>query len=177
MARTATFTTALGTKIWEITAKSVKDFSGFTTGYELEAEKNNAVEGSPLSNIRGLKKQTVSFSSTLNAHFDVDVRAEMENWKSWIGQTGILKIGGQTYGPNFILTKVEAANTQIDNAGRFRYSKLTFTFEESDETLSASITAAAESANAVGSSAVGVTCSTAKKSLLKSKNPALQSRL
>ena len=174
MARTATFTTALGTKIWEITAKSVKDFSGFTTGYELEAEKNNAVEGSPLSNIRGLKKQTVSFSSTLNAHFDVDVRAEMENWKSW---TGILKIGGQTYGPNFILTKVKAANTQIDNAGRFRYSKLTFTFEESDETLSASITAAAESANAVGSSAVGVTCSTAKKSLLKSKNPALQSRL
>lgn len=29
MARTATFTTALGTKVWEITAKSVKDFSGF----------------------------------------------------------------------------------------------------------------------------------------------------
>ena len=59
MARTATFTTALGTKVWEITAKSVKDFSGFTTSYELEAEKNNAVEGSPLSNIREIGRAHV----------------------------------------------------------------------------------------------------------------------
>lgn len=176
MARTATFTTALGTKTWEVTPKRVADFSGFATSYELEAEKNNAVEGSPLNNVRGLKKQTVSFSSTLNAHFDADVRAELENWKGWIGQTGILKIGGQTYGPNFILTKVKAANTQIDTAGRFLYSKLTFTFEESDEEVSASIVSAAESVNA-GSSAVGVTCSTAKKALLKSYNPAIQSQL
>lgn len=176
MTKTATFTTALGTKVWEVTPKSVKDFSGFTTGFELEAEKNSAVEGSPLSNTRGLKKQTVSFSSTLNAHFNTDVRAELEGWKDWIGQTGILKIGGQTYGPNFILTKVKAANTQIDGAGRFRYAKLTFTFEESDETLNASITAAADRANA-GNSAVGVTSSTAKKSLLKSNNPAIRSQL
>ncbi len=178
MTRTATFTTTLGTKTWEVNSRRVSDFSDFSTNYELEAENNSAVEGSPLTNKRGLKKQIVSFSSSLNAHFDVDVRNELESWKSWIGQTGILKIGGQTYGPNFMLTKVKLANTHIDTAGRFRYSKLTFTFEESDEEVSASIIAAAERANTDGvNSAVGITCSVIKKALLKSKNPTIQAIL
>lgn len=124
---------------------------------------------------RGLKTQSLSFSSNLNAHIGIDVRAEIEGWKEWVGQTGILKIGGTTYGPNWLLTKVKVASTQIDSKGRFITAKLTFTFEENDEELDDSITAAAEEANT--ESAAEITCSTADKARLKSKNTALQALL
>lgn len=175
MANIATFTTELGTKTWKVSSDTVKDFSGFNTGFELNAEKNSAVEGSPLYSERGLKSQKLSFSSNLNAHLGIDVRAEIESWKKWVGKTGVLKVGGTTYGPNWLLKEVKIANTQIDNRGRFISSKLTFTFDENDEEVDDSITTAAEEANR--DSAVDVTCSTAERSRLKSKNAALQALL
>lgn len=175
MANIATFTTELGTKIWKVASDCIKDFSDFSTGYELDAENNTAVEGSPLYTERGLKKQSLSFSSNLNAHLGIDVRTDIESWKRWIGQTGILKIGGTTYGPNWLLTKVKVASTQIDSRGRFISAKLTFTFEENDEKLNDSIIVAAEEANA--ESAVNVGCSATDKAKLKSKNAILQKSL
>lgn len=175
MANIATFTTELGTKTWKVSSEEVKDFSGFSTSYELDAEDNSAVEGSPLYSERGLKSQTVSFSSNLNAHLGIDVRAEIVGWKEWIGKTGILKIGGTTYGSNWLLKTVKIASTQIDSKGRFISSKLTFTFEENDEEVGSGIIAAAEEANA--ESAVSITCSTSDKARLKSKNSVLQSLL
>lgn len=171
--KTATFTTELGTKTWEVTSDKVVDFGSFTTSYELDAEDDSAVEGSPLYTERGLKKQTVSFATNLTAQLGVDVREEIEGWKEWVGQTGILKIGGVTFGPNFLLTTVKVANTKVDTKGRFHFAKLTFTFEESDDEVDDSIVEAAEEANAETeetTSAVNVTASTAAKSLLKSIN-------
>lgn len=175
MPNIATFTTDLGTKAWKVSSDVIADFSGFSTSYELDAEDNSAVEGSPLYSERGLKTQSLSFSSNLNAHLGIDVRTEIESWKEWIGKTGVLKIGGTTYGPNWLLKTVKIASTQIDSKGRFISSKLTFTFEENDEEVDSSIIKAAEVANA--ESAVNVTCSTADKARLKSKNVILQSKL
>lgn len=178
MPKIATFTTELGTKTWEVSSQAINDFSGLSTSFELEAEDNSAVEGSPLTNKRGLKKQSLSFASTLIAQLGADVRAEIEDWKQWVGQTGVLKIGGKTFGPNYILKSVKVANTQIDTKGRFHTAKLTFSFEESDEEVDSGIVAAADEANAEEeTSAVDVACPTVEKARRKSVNSALQRAL
>lgn len=171
MAVIATFTTPKGTKTWQVSPSYIMDFDGLSTGYELNAEDNKAVEGSPKSNQRGMKKKSLSFSSTLNLALGIDVRREFESWESWIGQTGILKIGGKKFGPNWLLTSVKPSDVNIDDSGRFRSMKLSYTFEENDNVSDGSILA---SVNATRS-AVCITASTADKSTKKTKNTALAS--
>lgn len=179
MSKIATFTTELGTKTWEVTSKKINDFTDFSTSFEVEAEENSSVEGSPLTNERGLKKQPVSFSSTLIAQLGVDVRAEIDGWKPWVGKTGVLKIGGEVFGSNFMLKSVKISNTVIDTKGRFHMAKLAFSFEENDEEVDNSIVEIAKMVNeqdateAEVTSAVQVTCSTAEKALRKSSNLAV----
>lgn len=169
MAITATFKTKEGTKTWQVSPSYIMDFDGFNTSYELNAESNTAVEGSPLSNQRGMKKKTLSFSSRLNAALGIDVRKEFESWEPWIGLTGTLKIGGQKFGPNWLLTSVKPADVKIDDSGRFRSMKLTYSFEENEEVTDAEILASVNSAR----SAVCVTASTAQKEAKKATNTAV----
>ena len=169
MAITATFKTTDGTKTWQVSPSYVMDFDGFSTSYELNAESNTAVEGSPLSNQRGLKKKTLSFSSNINPALGIDVRKEFESWEKWIGLTGILKIGGKKFGPNWLLTSVKPSDVQIDDSGRFRSMKLTYSFEENDEVTDKEIL---KSVNA-SRSAVCVTATTAQKASKKTKNKAV----
>lgn len=171
MSDIATFTTSLGTKRWGVSSKSIKDLTSLSTGYELKMESNSTVEGLPLTNERGLKPRSLSFGSNLFAYAGIDVREEIESWEPWVGQTGILKIGGRTFGPNWLLNKVQLSNVQLDSSGRFIFASLTFSFEENDEELDSSIVTAANETNA--QSAVGVSCSSADKARLKAKNPAL----
>lgn len=167
MATTATFKTKAGTKTWQVSPKYVMDFDGFSTSYELNAESNTAVEGSPLSNQRGLKKKTLSFSSNLIDALGIDVRKEFESWEAWIGLTGTLKIGGKKFGPSWLLTSVKPSDVKIDGRGRFRSMKLTYSFEESDDTADSSD--ALETVNS-NKSAASVTATTAQKSEKKTVN-------
>ena len=169
MAVIATFTTTNGTKTWQVSPSYIMDFDGLSTGFELNAEDNKAVEGSPKSNQRGMKKKNLSFSTTLNAALGIDVRREFESWESWIGKTGILKIGGKKFGPNWLLTSVRPSDVKIDDSGRFRSMKLTYSFEENGSVKDASILS---SVNATRS-AVCLTPSTEEKSAKKAKNAAL----
>ena len=171
MAVIATFTTKKGTKTWQVSPSYIMDFDGLSTGYELNAEDNSAIEGSPKSNQRGMKKKNLSFSSTLNVALGIDVRSEFESWEPWIGQTGILKIGGKKFGPNWLLTAVKPSDVKIDDSGRFRSMKLSYTFEENDKVSDSSILS---SVNATRS-AVHLTPSTEEKSAKKTTNTALAS--
>ena len=166
MAVTATFKTKEGTKTWQVSPSHVMDFDGFSTGYELNADSNTAVEGSPLSNQRGLKKKTLSFSSNLIDALGIDVRKEFESWEDFVGLTGILKIGGKKFGPNWLLTSVKPSDVKIDGKGRFRSMKLTYSFEENDEVTTAEIEESASS----NKSAVSLTATTAQKSEKKTVN-------
>ena len=132
MAITAKFVTTNGTKVWQVSPSYVLDFDGFSTSYELNAESNTSVEGSPLTNQRGMKKKQVSFSSNLVAALGIDVRKEFESWETWIGQTGILIIGEAAFGTTWLLTSVKPSNVNIDNMGRFVSMKLTYSFEEGE---------------------------------------------
>ena len=162
----ATFTTKKGTKKWQVSPSYIMDFTGLSTGYELNAESNDSIEGSPKSNKRGMKKQELSFSSNLNASLGIDVRSEFESWKSWIGQTGILKIGGKKFGPNWLLTSVKPSDILLDDSGRFRRMTLAYTFEENASVKDSSILASVNAKR----SAVKLTASTADKSAKKAKN-------
>ena len=169
MAITATFKTKEGTKTWQVSPSYIMDFDGFSTAYELNAESNKAVEGSPLSNQRGMKKKTLSFSSNLVAALNIDVRKEFESWEAWIGLTGTLKIGGTKFGPNWLLTSVKPTDVKIDDSGRFRSMKLTYSFEENEDVTDAEILASVNSAR----SAVCVTATTSQKSDKKATNNAV----
>ena len=171
MAVIATFRTKKGIKTWQVSPSFIMDLDGFSTGYELNAENNKAVEGSPKTNQRGMKKKDLSFSSTLNMALGIDVRREFESWESWIGLTGILKIGGKKFGPNWLLTSVKPSDVKIDDSGRFRSMKLTYTFEENDDVTDASILSSVNSKK----SAVHLTASTEQKSSKKTKNSAISS--
>lgn len=171
MAVIATFRTKKGTKTWQVSPSYIMDFDGLSTGFELNAEKNDAVEGSPKTNKRGMKKKDLSFSTSLNMALGIDVRREFESWESWIGLTGILKIGGKKFGPNWMLTSVKPSDIKIDDSGRFRSMKLTYTFEENADVTDASILS---SVNAT-KSAVRLTASTEQKSTKKTKNTAMAS--
>ena len=171
MATTATFKTKKGTKTWQVASSYIMPFSDFSTAYELNAETNNTVEGSPLTNKRGMKKKTLSFASTLNAALGIDVRAEFESWESWIGQTGTLKIGGKKFGPNWLLTSVKPSDVTVDDSGRFRSMKLTYSFEENDKVKDSEILKSAQSSR----SAVHISPSTEEKSAKKTKNKAAAS--
>lgn len=164
MSKIATFKTKKGTKTWQVSSSGIMDLDGFSTSFELNAESNNAVEGSPLSNQRGKKKKTLSFSSNLLAALGIDVRKEFESWEDWIGLTGTLKIGGKKFGSGWLLTAVKPSNVIIDNSGRFLSMNLSFSFEENDDVSDSDTTASVNSAR----SAAGVTASTSQKSNKKS---------
>ena len=166
----ATFTTKKGTKTWQVSPSYIMDFDGLSTGFELNAEDNNAIEGSPKSNQRGKKKKTLSFNTNLNVALGIDVRSEFESWESWVGLTGTLKIGGKKFGPNWLLTSVKPSDIKIDDSGRFRSMKLAYTFEENASVTDASILASANAKK----SAVHLTASTEQKSAKKTNNSAIK---
>lgn len=171
MATTATFKTKKGTKTWQVSSSYIMPLSDFNTSYELNAETNDSVEGSPKNNKRGMKKKTLSFSSVLNLALGIDVRAEFESWEPWIGQTGTLKIGGKKFGPNWMLTSVKPSETQVDDSGRFLSMKLTYSFEENAKVTDAQIAKSAQSSR----SAVHVTASTEEKNAKKTESKSANS--
>ena len=165
----ASFTTKKGTKTWQVSSSYIMDFDSFNTSYELNADDNKSVEGSPKSNQRGLKKKPLSFSSNLVSALGIDVRKEFESWEKWIGDTGILKIGGKKFGSNWMLTAVKPSDVKIDDSGRFRSMKLTYSFEQNDDVTDKEILSSVNAAR----SAVCVTATTAQKSSKKAKNKAV----
>lgn len=173
MALTATFRTTAGTKSWEISPQKVIDLDALSTSFELEAEDNSAVEGSPLTNARGLKKKVLNFSSNLHAALGFDVRAEFESWESWVGLAGIIRFGSERFGANsWLLTSAKATNIQLDPSGRWRSLKLAFSFEESDDTTVDDIEEA-EAAIEAARSATGVGATASFVTAKKAPNPFL----
>lgn len=169
MSKIATFKTKKGTKTWQVSSSGIMDLDGFSTSFELNAESNDAVEGSPRSNKRGKKQKVLSFSSRLIAALGIDVREEFESWEDWIGLAGTLKIGGKKFGPNWMLTSVKPSDVNIDNSGRFISMKLTYSFEEDGYV---SDTQTLENVNA-SNSAADVTATTEQKETKKTTNTAI----
>lgn len=174
MAITAMFITTEGTKTWEVSQSKVLPVGDMSTGFELEAEKNSAVEGSPLSNLRGQKKVSLSFPTTLVSGLGYDVREEYESWQPFIGLSGVIRFGSKRFRQHsFLLTAAKASAIKLDDAGRWRSCKLTFTFEQSDDTSADAIEAAIQTVDET-QSAAKVTAPTELKAVKKPQNVQLQ---
>lgn len=176
MTSIASFQTELGTKTWGVGEDAIRDISNFTTSYEVEAEDNESVEGSTLTNVKGLKKQPLSFSSKVLRANGLDPRAEFEGWKEWVSKTGIFRLAGKQFGPNFMLKAVTPSELLMDNKGNWHAVTLSFTFEESDEELDPSLFETPSSDTST-STAVNVTCSANAKALRKPINSELRAVL
>ena len=172
----ASFQTEIGTKTWEISDSVVRDLTNLSTSYEIEAESNESVEGSTLTNVKGLKKIPVSFSTQLVRALGVDPREEYEGWHDWVGKTGVLRFGGTTFGPNLMLKSVSASNIMTDNSGQWHSAQLAFSFEESDEAVDFSVYETQDS-ETQNETAANITASSAQKALKKPKNPQIQAVL
>lgn len=172
----ASFQTEIGTKTWEISDSVVRDLTSLSTRYEIEAEDNESVEGSTLTNVKGLKKIPVSFSSQLVRSLGVDPREEFESWHDWVGKTGVLRFGGTTFGPNLILKSVSASNIMTDNSGRWHSAQLAFSFEESDEEVNLSVYETQDS-ETQDETAANITASSAQKALKKPLNSQIKAVL
>lgn len=172
----ASFQTELGTKTWEISDSAVKAFTNLSTSYEVEAEDNESVEGSTLTNVKGLKKIPVAFSSQLVRALGVDPREEFESWHDWVGKTGVLRFGGTTFGPNLMLKSVSASNIMTDNSGRWHSAQLAFSFEESDEAVDFSVYETQDS-ETQNETAANITAPSAKKALKKPMNAQIKAVL
>lgn len=172
----ASFQTEIGTKTWEISDSVVRDLTNISTSYEIEAEDNESVEGSTLTNVKGLKKIPVSFSSQLVRSLGVDPREEYEGWHDWVGKTGVLRFGGTTFGPNLMLKSVSASNIMTDNSGRWHSAQLAFSFEESDEAVNLSVYETQDSSTQ-NETAANITAPSAQKALKKPMNSQIQAVL
>lgn len=172
----ASFQTEIGTKTWEISDSVVRALTNLSTSYEIEAESNESVEGSTLTNVKGLKKIPVSFSSQLVRALGVDPREEYEGWHDWVGKTGVLRFGGTIFGPNLMLKSVSASNILTDNSGRWHSAQLAFSFEESDEAVDFSVYETQDS-ETQNETAANITASSAQKALKKPKNSQIQAVL
>lgn len=172
----ASFQTEIGTKTWEISDSVVRDLTSLSTSYEIEAENNESVEGSTLTNVKGLKKIPVSFSTQLVRALGVDPREEFESWHDWVGKTGVLRFGGTTFGPNLMLKSVSASNIMTDNSGRWHSAQLSFSFEESDEEVNLSVYETQDS-ETQAETAANITASSVQKALKKPMNAQIKAVL
>ena len=172
----ASVQTELGVKTWELSDSVVRDLTNLSTSYEIEAEDNESVEGSTLTNVKGLKKIPVSFSSQLVRALGTDPREEFESWHEWVGKTGVLRFDGTTFGPNLMLKSVAVSSVMVDNSGRWHSAQLAFSFEESDEEVNLSVYETQDN-ETQNETAANITAPSAQKALRKPQNSQIQAVL
>lgn len=155
------------TKSWEVSTKKVTALSGLSTSAKIKAETNTDLENSPATNERGMELVPLSFVTQLHSAAGVDVRAECESWVDLVNKSGSFYLAGKKFGPTMQLQEVGLSDVLLDDFGRMRTAKISFSFEEYNPTLT--------SVPATSSSALNVGAKTANKSELKPANSQLAS--
>jgi len=122
-----------GSKSFSVSSHKVLTFNELTFSGQLQVDTQEVDKEKPSTYIKGPGLEKLSFMVQLEASLGVDVRAEMDSWRSIrdAGQPQVFSIGGKPLSGNkWLLTSVEITDTVIDGAGRFSSAKLSLTFEE-----------------------------------------------
>lgn len=117
---------------FEVSTSKVNPVEDLSWSYEQIADNNRDAEGTPQTNERGTQLFPLSFSVTLHSGAGVDVRSEIQRWRDRVTKTGFFYLNGKTLGPIVQLRKVQVKNVKLDDFGRIRLAKLSFTFKEYD---------------------------------------------
>lgn len=122
-----------GPKRWEVSQRKVLALQGLSYSYTQVADNNTSTEEKKTTNERGIELFPLSFTTTLHSGAGVDVRSEIESWKSLVTQVNYFYLNGQQLGPKLQLRKVGVSVDQLDDFGRMRVATLSFEFKEYDE--------------------------------------------
>jgi len=162
-------------KKWEVSPQRIQNISNLSTSYKLKTESSSASDGSTVTKVLGLEPQQFKFETQLGEAVGVNVREEIESWKSLVGQSGTFYLGGKNFGAGKMqLTTVDVSDIILDDFGRIRSAKLSFTFTEDTTTSKSSskkkkLTAASSSTY----TALGIAPSSADKAQKKPTNTQL----
>lgn len=120
-----------GPKGFLVSPNKVVPFDGFSTSFELKKDSKNDTSGTAPTNTRGLELVKMSFETTYLIAAGVDPRAQIEEWKSLIGNSYPLILGGKKFGPDkMMLSSVSASDFLFSNTGKMLRAKVALSFQE-----------------------------------------------
>lgn len=120
------------TKTWEVSAKKVNALAALSFSYTMKAQVNTDLEENPKTNERGTELFPLSFETQLHSGAGIDVRAEIESWEALVTKAGDFYLQGRRLGPPLQLKQVTVGDVILDDFGRIRAAKLSFSFIEYD---------------------------------------------
>lgn len=124
-------------KTWEVSNNRIAALNGISASVELDTENSDDKAGSPATQTKALKLQTMTFDFDLAATVGCNVRDEYESWTELIGQYAPFYLAGKRFGPaNLLLTGVSLGDTVLDNLGKILMGKITITLTEYAEEAS-----------------------------------------
>lgn len=124
-------------KTWEVSTRKIAALNGVSASVELDTENTDDKAGSPATNTKALKLQTMSFDFDLATVAGCDVRSEYESWTKLVGEYAPFYLAGRRFGPaNLQLTGVSLGDTTIDDFGRILKGKITISLTEYAEEAS-----------------------------------------
>ncbi len=145
---------------FEVSTNKVNAVQDLSFSYEQIADSNSDAEGKPQTNERGTQLFPLSCSVTLHSAAGIDVRKEIKKWESLVTKAGYFYLEGKKLGPIVQLRKVSVSGVKLDDFGRMRMAKLSFTFKEYDE----------KTTSVIDTSALNVGAKTSSKSEKKPTN-------
>lgn len=135
-----------GSKKWSVSSTKIIALEDLAFSYTQIADENDSTEDKSTTNSRGTELFPLSFTTKLVAGTGVDVRQEIKSWKALVTKTNYFYLNGKKLFPKMLqLRQVSVSDVTLDNLGRMRTAKLSFTFKEYDKkTTSVKVTSSAK---------------------------------
>lgn len=118
-------------KKFECSSKVANLIDGLSTSFEINEVTTTDKKGKSKTTKKGLKAQKISFSITPVYVAGINPRKEFESYKSLIGKTARLYIGGKAFGPYLMLISASLSDVTLTNKGGMVSGKISLTFEQS----------------------------------------------
>ncbi len=120
-----------GPKGFLVTPEKIVTFDGFSTSIELNEDSENDTSGTPPTNTKGRKPQSVNLSITYIRAAGVDPRGQFDEWSSLVGKAYPFYISGKRFGPESLrLKKVDLSDLWLSNDGSFLRCTIAVSFDE-----------------------------------------------
>lgn len=150
-----------GPKGFLVSPNKVIPFSGFSTAFAIKEDSNNDTSGTAKTNTRGRELAQSNFETTYLLAAGVDPRAQIEEWKSLLGKSHPLIIGGKQFGDSKMkLTNVSISDVLFTNAGKMIQAKVSITLKEDGGTSTSKKTSTTSKSSSSGSTAKKTTTKT-----------------
>lgn len=114
-----------------VSASQITSISDLTTSYTLKADVNEDTSGTPPINTKGRELQPVSLKVTYLRAAGADPRNQLALWRSLIGSSYPLYLGGRVFGPSKLqLQNVDVSGIFLSNNGDILSCDVTVSFLE-----------------------------------------------